>query len=52
MIFNKLVFPTVKFLNFEMKKIAIHLKLLSTLGSSEEKVNLNQILNRNDLWKN
>ena len=48
-----LVFPMVKFLNFEMEKIAfINLKLLYTLGWSEENVNLNLILNRNNLWEN
>ena len=48
-----LFFPMVKFLNFEIKKFAvINLELLSTLGWSEEKVNLNQILNKNDLWEN
>ena len=43
----------VKFLNFERTKIAvINLDLLSTLGWSEETVNLNQILNRNNSWEN
>ena len=53
MIVNNFGFSHGQISKFWNKKniAVINLELLSTLGWSEEKVNLNQILNRNDLWE-
>ena len=52
MIFKLFGFFHAQISKFWNENIAfIYLNLLSTLGWNEEKANLNQILNRNDLWE-